>query len=358
MRRAVPGLIRVATMGVLDVGPLLEKEVGQALASYAEARLSEYQEAQKSVKAFRRALQDMAKELSAQKGHPIIVMIDELDRCRPSYAVELLEVAKHLFSVDHIVFVLAVNRSELAHSIKALYGEDFDAQGYLRRFFDVDFRLPAPDRAAFIDTLLDAIRIDEYFKRTSDENVRFDNEDEVVRNLLKGFFGAYDLSLRQVAQAIHRLGLVFASLRSDQRSFAITAVAALIVRTIDSDLYHQFVRNEATDLQVVDKVFGCDGIKTLQQEHEGCLFEVMVILAAWEVSGGNWQSIDSPLLKRYQKLVEDENKTPAPPEQNLNHAKAVIKKFHSLLNGSPARRFGFRETVKRLELLSPSLVDE
>ena len=52
----------------------------------------------------------------------LVIVIDELDRCRPSYAVELLEAAKHIFAVDHVVFVLAVNRSELAHSVRALYG--------------------------------------------------------------------------------------------------------------------------------------------------------------------------------------------------------------------------------------------
>ena len=39
----------------------------------------------------------------------------------------MLELAKHLFAVDHVVFALAVNRSELAHSVKVLYGQDFDA---------------------------------------------------------------------------------------------------------------------------------------------------------------------------------------------------------------------------------------
>ena len=91
-------------------------------------------------------------------------MIDELDRCRPSYAVELLEIAKHLFSVDRIVFVLAVNRSELVHSIKALYGSEFDAQGYLGRFFDVDIRLPEPEREEFLEALLRAIDFDDYFQ--------------------------------------------------------------------------------------------------------------------------------------------------------------------------------------------------
>ena len=64
----------------------------------------------------------MAQKLVAKKGEgPLIVMIDELDRCRPSFAVEFLETAKHLFAVDQVVFVLAVNRKELAHAVKALY---------------------------------------------------------------------------------------------------------------------------------------------------------------------------------------------------------------------------------------------
>ena len=116
-----------------------------------------------------KTLQEMADDLSGQTGRPLIVMIDELDRCRPSYAVELLEVAKHLFSVNNIVFVLAVNRAELIHSIRAVYGGGFDGDGYLRRFFDVDIRLPEPKRVAFIDMLLDTIRFRDYFRRTGDQ---------------------------------------------------------------------------------------------------------------------------------------------------------------------------------------------
>ena len=101
----------------------------------------------------------MAASLAQSECHPLIVMIDELDRCRPSYAVELLKVAKHLFDVDKAVFVLAVNRDELTHSINALYGNDFDATGYLRRFVDIDFQLPNPDRRAFIDTMIKSVNL-------------------------------------------------------------------------------------------------------------------------------------------------------------------------------------------------------
>ena len=75
-----------------------------------EYGLNAYEKAQKVVREFHDSLEGMAKALSDKTEHPLIVVIDELDRCRPTYAVELLEVAKHLFSVNHIVFVLAVNR--------------------------------------------------------------------------------------------------------------------------------------------------------------------------------------------------------------------------------------------------------
>ncbi|MCY3825134.1 MAG: P-loop NTPase fold protein, partial [Nitrospinae bacterium] len=150
-RALIPGIIKAAAAGV----PLVGGELGEALASLVEEKLNTYEKARKSIKTFRSSLQDMANTLSKSKGtRPLVVVIDELDRCRPSYAVALLEVAKHIFAVDHVVFVLGVNRSELAHSVKALYGNDFDALGYLGRFFDLDFRLPKPGRGSFIDALM------------------------------------------------------------------------------------------------------------------------------------------------------------------------------------------------------------
>ena len=362
LRRAVPGVIRVATANILDVGPLLEKEVGQALASYAEGRLSEYKAAQKSVKSFRRVLQDMAMTLAQSKeNRPLIVVIDELDRCRPSYAVELLEVAKHLFAVDHIVFVLAVNRSELAHSIRALYGSGFDAEGYLRRFFDVDFRLPAPDRDRFIDAQLDGIRINDYFKRTADSNVRSDSEEKVVPNLLKAFFGAHDLSLRQIAQAIHRLGLVYASLQSSRRSFAITATVLLIIRTIDQNLYQKFRRRQVSDLDVVDTVVDGSVVRTLQQQFEACLFEAMIVVAFREEEIANLspsEPIDSPLLQRYKKLLAERQGDPTLHDPDRERAEQVIDLVQRYRRSDGVLRFGFWPSARRLELLSNDLIGE
>ncbi|WP_417655245.1 KAP family P-loop NTPase fold protein [Pseudoalteromonas atlantica] len=74
---------------------------------------------------------------------PIVILIDELDRCRPNYAVEVLEVIKHFFETKGCTFLVATNTEVLEHSVKSIYGIDFDAQLYLRRFFDRKITLPS-----------------------------------------------------------------------------------------------------------------------------------------------------------------------------------------------------------------------
>ena len=363
VRRAVPAVIKVATSGILDVSPMVEKEAGQALASYAEERLSSYQKEQESVQAFRNTLQDMAGTLSKSRDdRPLVVVIDELDRCRPSYAIELLEVAKHLFTVDHIIFALAVNRTELAHSIRALYGSEFDAEGYLRRFFDADFRLPEAERKAFIEAILKAIQIDDYFNRTGDQEGRY--HADIVHDFLIRFFGTSDLSLRRVAQALHRLGVVFASLRADKRSFAITAVVALIVRTVDPTLYHRFVRGEASDKEVVEAVFRLQGTASFRHEHYGALFEAFIIACAHEDAimraSLSEDTIDSPLLAHYRVEAEKSYDGPQDPNREQGrHAGKVTSLVDNLLKGiSFGRGIGFQYSVERLELLSTDLIEE
>ena len=84
-----------------------------------------------------------------ERGNRMVVFIDELDRCKPSYAVQLLERIKHYLYDDRITFVFSVNLGELQHTIKHYYGNTFDACRYLDRFFDMRISLPPADKTAF-----------------------------------------------------------------------------------------------------------------------------------------------------------------------------------------------------------------
>jgi len=80
---------------------------------------------------------------------PIFILVDELDRCRPDYAIEILENIKHLFGVSGVTFIVATASEQLSHSIKAVYGESFDGENYLKRFFNQTYTIKSPDRYTF-----------------------------------------------------------------------------------------------------------------------------------------------------------------------------------------------------------------
>ena len=114
-------------------------------------------------------LEDFKKSLaefvaSESNGKPVIFFIDELDRCNPSYAVQVLERIKHLFEVPNIVFVVAVNEKQFQYAVQGFYGSNnIDGQEYLRRFFDISFTLPTPDLDEYAKVLYERHHFDSFF---------------------------------------------------------------------------------------------------------------------------------------------------------------------------------------------------
>lgn len=81
-------------------------------------------------------------KLREEKADKVVIFIDELDRCKPTYAVSLLERIKHYFDIQDVYFVFAINNEQLQYTIKQFYGNNFDAIRYLDRFFDFQIKLP------------------------------------------------------------------------------------------------------------------------------------------------------------------------------------------------------------------------
>ncbi|MBU3850385.1 MAG: KAP family NTPase [Candidatus Treponema excrementipullorum] len=99
-------------------------------------------DALKELKNIEDLIAEFLDSLLAERGNRLVVFIDELDRCKPSYAVKLLERIKHYFSNDRITFVFSVNIYELQHTIRKFYGDNFNGGRYLDRFFDLRISLP------------------------------------------------------------------------------------------------------------------------------------------------------------------------------------------------------------------------
>ena len=344
--RAIPVVLRILTSGVLNIDQETEKELGKLLADCAVDGIKEYEQARNSINGFRSKLEEMAITLYSCQSHPLVVMIDELDRCRPSYAIELIEVAKHLFGVDHIVFVLAVNREQLTHSIKALYGSDFDAIGYLRRFIDVDFRLPEPDREGFVRALLDGVGM------SGD-----------ARDIVEAFLVLPYFSLRQVGQSIGRLGLVLASYEpKDEPRVGVGVGAALIIRTVDMEVYRRFVAGTASDREVIELVFERCEMTTAQKENHPrrmkyATFEAIVVTAGEEIASGGVvdsdQAMGSEIIGEYRRVASNGESNANRQQAALRYARNVVRIVDEYRGNRGMPFFlDFLKGVHRIELMT------
>ena len=341
MKKAAPvvakhlasNVVRYKTLGILDPDKLsddLKEQAGEA------KRFVEYRDERKALNDFRDKLRKVASELKAQKGSPgpLMIMIDELDRCRPSYAVEFLEIAKHLFAVNQVVFVLAINHKQLAHAVRALYGNNFEAEAYLRRFIDLDIHLPEPNLESFIDKL---------FVSMGQKDIYW------FEKLLKPFFSASSLTLRDIAQAVHRHGLVLNSLPDSNDAVARMTAVALLLRIFNEPLYHQLAKREVTDLEIANKIFDIPPITNRRWTEEGVIFQTGICRAYRQLIDINKQT---PLEVEIERRIDDEGDEMV--KGALVNAQSIARK---LLQYEHPTTPIFRSAYEHTELLF-SFIDE
>lgn len=174
VRAATSRIVRSAGIGVLkQIGKRIFGESADVLASELGGLKDQFDGAtdagskalgdeidiffdeQKEIRTFRETLSSVLAALEGNDSQklPLFVLIDELDRCRPPYAIAMLERVKHLFDIDEVVFVIATDSEQLHHAIRSVYGSEFASDRYLSRFFDRSFRFEEPSHAEFVARL-------------------------------------------------------------------------------------------------------------------------------------------------------------------------------------------------------------
>jgi hypothetical protein len=143
-------VLKSATMGVIDETHIkqlkeIKAELGTGVAKFGseaiEKKIAHYSAEKDSFTTFKKSLAELAAAVREEQGFPLLIIVDELDRCRPDFALALLERIKHLFDVDGVAFVLLVNRDQIESYIKTVYG-DVDARAYLLKFANLFVDLP------------------------------------------------------------------------------------------------------------------------------------------------------------------------------------------------------------------------
>lgn len=111
----------------------------------------------------RKSVKEIFNQVIEEQTQKLVIFIDELDRCKPSYALEMLERIKHYFDDNRIIFIVSVNKEQLTHTISNYYGNGFDSTGYLNKFFNYEIYLPPVQT---IDKTIGNSNINQYWLRT------------------------------------------------------------------------------------------------------------------------------------------------------------------------------------------------
>lgn len=226
----------------LDDASILSNSVQQAISGEPESLLTalskEHQELVSAIQQIRITLGEVAGKLTGSGVKlPVVVLVDELDRCRPNYAIEMLEVIKHFFKTDNFVFVVATDTEQLVHSISAVYGAGFDAAQYLKRFFDRKAALPTSNILRYIDTK--QIFYDEYDTiKFFPISLNMNNVNMAINWHIALLSIAYDLKIRDIDQLINRLQSCLRSIKAMsliQKKTQIISIPALIIGLIEFD---------------------------------------------------------------------------------------------------------------------------
>ena len=95
------------------------------------------------IKSYNALIDGFKKDLGEiTKKEKIIILFDEMDRCLPTYAIQILEKVNHLFNISGITSLIAVDNNQLEKTVETIFGENTNIRGYLTKFIDYEFELP------------------------------------------------------------------------------------------------------------------------------------------------------------------------------------------------------------------------
>ena len=219
------------TGGMVHLGPVEDAQDGND-----EALLPAWAQTESAVAEFTDGLRTVVGPESDDESGSVklVIIVDELDRCRPDYAIDMLNVVRHLFAVPGVTVVLGVNQEELEHRVVEVFGPKTKADVYLRRFVDLPVSLRAPDPT----------RIGRFVNSALQQALAGGQlGTDWVNAALELLLSSSDTSLRDVQQ-LASLAVRVVPRGSDSSSAAYHRLAALsliVLRHVDRQSYEGFV---------------------------------------------------------------------------------------------------------------------
>ncbi|MEJ2913982.1 KAP family P-loop NTPase fold protein [Pseudoalteromonas sp. C12FD-1] len=223
---------------------LAVSDFSPAVKALAQNLIKDHEAKNKSIEVIKSKLDDWVSKFEKQEGKslPIFIFIDELDRCRPSYAVEMLETIKHIFDVKGIVFVVATDTGQLQHTIKSIYGEGFDAKVYLGRFFNSRYSLKRPVLKDFLLVHSDTTKFESAYLESKNIEIlpRTETPETALANI-SVVLDAFQVPPRTAIQITERITAIIVNLPNGKKVDVLVLAVLFCIYEKDHPLYEEII---------------------------------------------------------------------------------------------------------------------
>ena len=271
--------IKAATLGAIkdsdieelkDIQTDLAKGLSTVVGDFVGERLASHKQDVELLRTFKELLSEIPTLLSPEGDKPFVIIIDELDRCKPTYAVELIEKVKHLFSVKNVVFVLVMHKKQLEEAVKCIYGENIDAHTYLQKFINIETTIPKKTGGRNDND------IDQYNKRLLDlHQIKTWGDDRSLLDSLEVLAKHFDLSLRQLERVYTNLAVFYASSAEDQFRLVPIIAFLAVIKVVNPSVYDALLHQTITYEEL------CRQTGLSEDEQEDRNMRNLQILAMW-----------------------------------------------------------------------------
>ena len=249
IKKSLPAFAKGMTNGLLDLDSGIENAISAFSENIAKELIEKFSEEKESINAFKENINILIENIGDSK--PFIFFIDELDRCRPLFAIHLLERIKHLLETPGLIFVFSIDKSQLIQTIKSQYG-NIDGDSYLKRFFDLEYKLPEPNKDQFCDYLNSFYNWDNLLQTKIIDGFRHKvNHLEMIKYLSKSL----DLSLREIEKIFLYTDLIYKSLPERAYEVLLRLIIFLItIKIKDSKLYEELIQKHQKPEYFIEKL--------------------------------------------------------------------------------------------------------
>lgn len=303
-RRAIPVAGKIATAGILDLDDFTEQTISEFVGTQLNDAVDSYTAEKKLIQSFRKNLSDALDSIDySQANHKLVIVVDELDRCKPTYAIQLLERIKHLFDLENVIFIIALDKQQLGVSIGAVYGAGIDADEYLRRFFDLEYSLPKADPAEFTKCLYERFGFDEFFDARTHSELR--HEKQHLLDIFVALSQLLGLSLRAREQCFSRIRIALLMTKENHFLYPIMVSTLAMLKVANPSLYLGYAFGSTTSREVVDFLASKPGGSELLNSHFGAIIETYIIVSKTSPHEDSAELVECRVLANDSSIADE-----------------------------------------------------